>query len=142
MSIFFFSEKLVVPISRNRTKPLFRRRFGYVTSTTTKYPKTSEGRSTDLLNTDQELESSLVDKKFISTRFNHNSDFFADGVAEAITTISRAPLPFSGPTTTVRNVKITTPGSSVFSDDFRYPITRRSDILSSSTSELMIPIIL
>lgn len=85
------------------------------------------------LNTDQELEPSLVDKKFINTHFDKKTDIFADGVAEAITTISKAPLPYSA-STTVRNVKITTPGTTFFSDDSHYPITRRSDTSVSSTS--------
>lgn len=111
---------------------MFRRRYGY-TTTTTKTPKLAELRSIPHLNTDQELEPSIVDKKFISTRFDKKSDIFADGVAEAITTISKAPLPYSA-STTVRNVKITTPGTTFFADDSNYSITRRSDTLVTSTS--------
>lgn len=124
------------------TKTLFRRRFGTTTAhtttiETTKIPRTSEPRNLASLNSDQELEPSLVDKKFISTRHNnHNTDLLAEGVAEAITTISRAPLPFSGSATTLRNVKISTPSSNYYADDTIFPITRRSDTIPTSTSEI------
>jgi len=120
-------------VPKTRTaKPLFRRRFGY-TSTTTKLPKSSNAKS--IVNTDQELEPSLVEKKFVSTRYNHNSDIFSDGVAEAITTISKAPLPYSG-STTIRNVKITTPGSSYLIDKSDFSIATRSDILATSSKRV------
>lgn len=142
--IFQYVDIVIVAAAKSRTtKPLFRRRFGYTTTTaeTTTIPKISEPRGLASFGTDQELESSLVDKKIITTRFNHNTDIFSDGVAEAITTISKAPLPFSGSTTTLRNVKITTPDSEYYADDSIFPITRRSDTLSTSSSETMfIPI--
>lgn len=117
--------------------PFFRRRYGY--TSTTKSPKTStvdpstvsipligSGRQSD-----QEHEPSVVDKKFSnSNQIDLGTDIFSQGLAEAITTISRAPLPFVA-STTVRNVKITTPGAVKYFDDLEYQISKRADSLSS-----------
>lgn len=42
---------------------------------------------------DQEIESSFQDTKFVNTRFNQIGEILTDEVVEAITTISRAPIP-------------------------------------------------
>lgn len=42
---------------------------------------------------DQEIESSFQDSKFVNTRFNQIGEILTDEVVEAITTISRAPIP-------------------------------------------------
>lgn len=123
--------------------PLFRRRFGY-TSTTPKPSKQTtqlpiEAFVTEKLetgrNSDQELESSILENKFSNSRFNQIDlgDTISEGLAEAITTISRAPLPFVGASTTVRNVKITTPGSFKFDDASGYQISKRADSLNSAS---------
>lgn len=43
---------------------------------------------------DQEILPSFQDSKFTNTRFNQIGESLTDGVIEAITTISKAPLPF------------------------------------------------
>lgn len=45
---------------------------------------------------DQEILPSFQDSQFTNTRFNQIGESLTDGVIEAITTISRAPLPFEG----------------------------------------------
>lgn len=120
--------------------PYFRRRFGY--TSTTKAPTTTaagDARRIEYRGTtphsDQELEPSILDNKFINSRFNQIElvgEQLSDGVAEAITTISRAPLPFVG-TTTVRHVKLTTPGSIKYDDEFDYQITKRADLLTTTS---------
>lgn len=118
------------------TKSLFRRRYGGHTTTLTtveKNPKVSEARH---IGNDQELEPSSVDKKFVSTRLNSNTDFISDDIAEVITAISKAPLPFSGQSTTLHSLKKSTkPFVKLYTDEEIYPITRRSDTLSTSTSK-------
>lgn len=84
---------------------------------------------------DQEHEPSIVDNKF-----SHNINQIdlgteivnQGGLGEAITSISRAPLPFVA-STTVRNVKITSPGTIRFDhdDELDYQIAKRADSLSS-----------
>lgn len=84
------------------------------------------------------MESSIVEKKFLNSRLNQIEQVgepLGEGVAEAITTISRAPLPFIV-STTVRNVKITTPGSIKYDDDADYQITKRADLLSNSSKQI------
>lgn len=120
--------------------PYFRRRFGY--TSTTRAPTTtlsgdvrrSENRGTTP-HSDQELEPSILDKKFVNSRLNQIElvgEPLGDGVAEAITTISRAPLPFVG-STTVRHVNITTPGSIKYDEEFDYQITKRADLLTTTS---------
>lgn len=122
--------------------PYFRRRFGYTSSTkppTITVPndaRRTEYRATTP-HTDQELEPSILDNKFINSRFNQIElvgEPLGEGVAEAITTISRAPLPFTG-STTVRHVKITTPGSIKYDDEFDYQITKRADLLTTTSEQ-------
>lgn len=85
---------------------------------------------------DQELVPSLVEKKFSqNNQIDIGSDVISQGLAEAITSISRAPLPFVS--TTVRHVKITTPGSVRYDDDIDYQISKRADSISIG-SELSI----
>lgn len=113
----------------------FRRRFGYK-STTPKTPRVATILPEIIANSgarssDQEIESSIVvDKKFShNNQIDLGSELINQGLAEAITSISRAPLPFIA-STTVRNVKITTPGSIKYDDDFNYQIAKRADSLS------------
>lgn len=85
------------------------------------------GRSSD-----QELEPSLVDKKFShSNQIDIGTEIINQGLGEAITSISRAPLPFV--TTTVRHVKITTPGSIKYDDELEYQISKRADSIQSGS---------
>lgn len=109
---------------------------------------------------DQEHEPSIVDKKFSNSnqidlgsfsslhlmslgmitflffsfffRFilSLGSEIINQGLGEAITSISRAPLPFIG-STTVRNVKITSPGTIKYDDELDYQISKRADSLAS-----------
>lgn len=121
------------------TNPFFRRRFGYTSST--KPPKTTtidsetvsiSGISSARHNTDQEHEPSILDRKFSqSNQIDLGTEIISQGLGEAITSISRAPLPYVASTTTVRNVKITTPGAVKYHDDSEYQISKRADSLSS-----------
>lgn len=139
--IFIFLSLSAGTTTERVPRPFFRRRYGYTSTTTTKIPKSStsipdiirtevieSGRSSS----DQELEPSLVDKKFShSNQIDIGSDVISQGLAEAITSISRAPLPFVS--TTVRHVKITTPGSIKYDnddDDLDYQISKRADSIS------------
>lgn len=83
------------------------------------------GRSSD-----QELEPSLVDKKFSHSN-QIDIDVISQGLAEAITSISRSPLPFVS--TTVRHVKITTPGTVKYDDELDYQISKRADSISGGS---------
>lgn len=134
----FFPPFNVAPIERStRTQnPFFRRRYGY-TSTTTKSPRVStvEPDTVPIVNgrqqSDQEHEPSIVDSKFSrSNQIDLGSEIISQSLAEAITSISRAPLPFVA-STTVRNVKITTPGAVKYDDDTEYQISKRADSLAS-----------
>lgn len=87
----------------------------------------NSGRSSD-----QELVPSLVEKKFSqNNQIDIGSEVISQGLAEAITSISRAPLPFVS--TTVRHVKITTPGSVRYDDDIDYQISKRADSISTGS---------
>lgn len=118
--------------------PFFRRRFGY--TSTTKSPKIStvdpetvsiSGIGSARYNPDQEHEPSIVDRKFSqSNQIDLGTEIISQGLGEAITSISRAPLPYVA-STTVRNVKITTPGAVKYDDDSEYQISKRADSLSS-----------
>lgn len=134
-----FTESTVDTTTRT-PYPHFRRRYGYTSTTArTRQPITTTTTSTELprtRNSDQEIESSIVETKFLNSRLNQieaASEPFDEGIAEAITKISRAPLPFSAPATTVRGVKITTPGSAKYDTEFEYQITKRSDLLATSS---------
>lgn len=81
---------------------------------------------------DQELVPSLVEKKFSqNNQIDIGSEVISQGLAEAITSISRAPLPFVS--TTVRHIKITTPGSVRYDDDIDYQISKRADSISTGS---------
>lgn len=58
------------------------------------------------------------------------TEIINQGLGEAITSISRAPLPFVA-STTVRNVKISSPGTIRYDDELDYQIAKRADSLSS-----------
>lgn len=116
--------------------PFFRRRYGY---TSTRAPKTStidpETVSISGIGSartsDQDHESSIVDKKFSqNNQIDLGTEIISQGLGEAITSISRAPLPFIA-STTVRNVKITTPGGVKYDHESGYQISKRADSLSS-----------
>lgn len=128
---------MTVDNTRRTPNPLFRRRYGY--TSTTKSPKTTTiqpetvsiaGIGSARHNTDQDHEPSIVDRKFSqSNQIDLGTEIISQGLGEAITSISRAPLPFVA-STTVRNVKITTPGAIKY-DDTEYQISKRADSLSS-----------
>lgn len=124
--------------TRRTPNPLFRRRFGY--TSTTKSPKTSTIQPETVSisgigsarHSDQDHEPSIVsDRKFSNiNQIDLGTEIIDQGLGEAITSISRAPLPFVA-STTVRNVKITTPGAVKYDDDTEYQISKRADSLSS-----------
>ncbi|XP_031628807.1 uncharacterized protein LOC116344420 [Contarinia nasturtii] len=120
---------------RRTQNPYFRRRYAY--TSTTKSPKTTtiepetisvSGIGTARHSSDQEHEPSIVDRKFSqSNQIDLGTEIISQGLGEAITSISRAPLPFVA-STTVRNVKITTPGAIKYNnDDSDYQISKRAD---------------
>lgn len=122
--------------TRRTPNPLFRRRNGY---TSTKSPKftTIEPETVSISglatgrHSDQDHEPSIVDKKFShNNQIDLATDYINHGLAEAITSISRAPLPFIA-STTVRNVRITSPGTIRYDDELDYQIAKRADSLSS-----------
>lgn len=81
---------------------------------------------------DQDFVPSLVEKKFSqNNQIDIGSEVISQGLAEAITSISRAPLPFVS--TTVRHVKITTPGSVRYDDDIDYQISKRADSIPTGS---------
>lgn len=137
---FYFATFLSGPTVENTRRtpnPLFRRRFGY--TSTTKSPKTTTIESETVSisgigsarHSDQDHEPSIVDRKFSqSNQIDLGTEIISQGLGEAITSISRAPLPFVA-STTVRNVKITTPGAVKYDDDSEYQISKRADSLSS-----------
>lgn len=115
----------------------FRRRYGYTSTTKSPKPPSTvnpetvsiSGISSARFNTDQDHEPSIVDRKFSqSNQIDLGTEIISQGLGEAITSISRAPLPFVA-STTVRNVKITTPGAVKYDDE--YQISKRADSLSS-----------
>lgn len=123
--------------TRRTPNPLFRRRYGY---TSTKSPRitTVEPETVSISgigtgrHSDQDHEPSIVDKKFShnNNQIDLGTEIINQGLGEAITSISRAPLPFVA-STTVRNIKITSPGTIRYDDDFDYQIAKRADSLSS-----------
>lgn len=128
-----------MPTTPRPANPFFRRRYGY-TSTTPRVPKSSTTAPDAIRNvevesgrsSDQELEPSLVDKKFSqNNQIDIGTEIINQGLGEAITSISRAPLPYVS--TTVRHVKITTPGTIRFNDEYDYQISKRADSISSGS---------
>lgn len=85
--------------------PLFRRRFGYSASTRRSIITTTAEPVTERIvlpvvdnidrysNEDQEIEPSFQDSKFTKTRYNQIGEVLTDDVVEAITSLSRAPVP-------------------------------------------------
>lgn len=134
--MFFFSAQ-TVENTRRTPNPLFRRRFGY--TSTSKPPKTTtidsetisiSGIGTARHSSDQENEQTILDRKFSHiNQIDLGTEIISKGLSEAITSISRAPLPFVASTTTVRNVKIKTPGGIKYNDNFDYQISKRADSL-------------
>lgn len=130
--------------TRRTPNPLFRRRYGY---TSTKAPRitTVEPDTVPISgfgngrHSDQDHEPSIVEKKFShnNNQIDFGTEIINQGLAEAITSISRAPLPFV-PSTTVRNVRITSPGTIRYDDEFNYQIAKRADSLSSGCKYLAI----
>lgn len=124
--------------TRRTPNPLFRRRYGY---TSTKSPRitTIEPDTVSLAgigtgrHSDQDHEPSILDKKFShNNQIDLGTEIINQGLGEAITSISRAPLPFVVASTTVKNVKITSPGTIRYNDDdLDYQIAKRADSLSS-----------
>lgn len=123
--------------TRRTPNPLFRRRYGY---TSTKPPRiaTIEPDTVSISgigtgrHSDQDHEPSILDKKFShNNQIDLGTEIINQGLGEAITSISRAPLPFVA-STTVRNVKITSPGTIKYDDELdEYQIAKRADSLSS-----------
>lgn len=135
--------KLATTDRATRTQnPFFRRRYGYTSTTKSpRIPSTVDPETVSIsslsglvsarYNTDQEHEPSIIDRKFShSNQIDLGTEIISQGLGEAITSISRAPLPFVA-STTVRNVKITTPGAVKYDDDSEYQISKRADSLSS-----------
>lgn len=99
-----------VPTTRTEasrtTNKLFRRRFNYFSTTTKQPPKNASTTESSVQdeknrynNVDQKIEPSILDTKFVNNRFNQIGEIGDtlkdDGLIEAITTISKAPLPVS-----------------------------------------------
>lgn len=134
-----FIYKLATDRATRTQSPFFRRRYGFTSTTKApRLPSTVEPETVSVsgfvsgrYNTDQEHEPSIVDRKFShNNQIDLGSEIISQGLGEAITSISRAPLPFVA-STTVRNVKITTPGAVKYDDDSEYQISKRADSLSS-----------
>lgn len=133
---FTFLKLLTVENPRRTQNQYFRRRYGY--TSTTKSPRLSniEPETVSIAgigtarHSDQEIDASIVDKKFShSNQIDLGSEIINQGLGGAITSISHAPLPFIA-STTVRNVKITSPGTIKYDDDLDYQISKRADSLS------------
>lgn len=129
--------------TRRTASPYFRRRYGYTSTKAPSKPSTVEPETVSISgiarNSDQDHEPSIVERKFSQHQIGSSSnnqidlgtEIISQGLGEAITSISRAPLPFV-PSTTVRNVKITSPGTIKYVDDnLEYQISKRADSLSS-----------
>lgn len=133
--IFYNFSALTERTTRTQN-PFFRRRYGYTSTprtlkTSTTEPETVLSAIGSSRQSDQEHEPSILDKKFSqSNQIDFGTEIINQGLAEAITSISRAPLPFIA-STTVRNVKITTPGAVKYDDNSEYQISKRADSLSS-----------
>lgn len=137
--LHFFPYKAPIERSTTRTQnPFFRRRYGFTSTPKPLKTLSTVGPETASLsgignarNSDQEHEPSILDKKFShNNQIDLGTELINQGLAEAITSISRAPLPFIA-STTVRNVKITTPGGVKYDDVSEYQISKRADSLSS-----------
>lgn len=121
----------------------FRRRFGYTSSTprpTSRFTTVIPELTTiaDIVSTrssiDQDIDASIVDRKFSqNNQIDLGTELSSPGLAEAITSISRAPLPFVA-STPVQSVRLTTPGSIKYDDEFyEYQIAKRADSLASGS---------
>ncbi|KAJ6638460.1 Acidic mammalian chitinase [Pseudolycoriella hygida] len=103
------------PVTRTEpsrtTNKFFRRRFNYFSTTTTNQPPKNttilttesslQGDKNRYNNVDQKIESSILDSKFVNNRFNQiGENLKDDGLIEAITAISKAPLPVTISATT------------------------------------------
>lgn len=122
--------------TRRTSNPLFRRRYGYTSTRPPRLP-TIEPETVSISgigtgrHSDQDHEPSILDKKFShNNQIDLGTEIINQGLAEAITSISRAPLPFIA-STTVRNVRITSPGTIKYDDEIDYQIAKRADSLSS-----------
>lgn len=125
------------------TFPQFRRRYGYTSTTrrtTTDSPADINYYDDKLLSdSDQHLEPSIQDNKFTNTRFNQIGENLNDGVVEAITSISRAPLPILI-TSTAKYTNLNFHNASLdngfngFKDTGSKQITRKMDISTSKSS--------
>lgn len=121
----------------------FRRRFTYTSTTprpTSRFTTVTPELTTiaDIVSTrsstDQDIDASIVDRKFSqSNQIDLGTELSSPGLAEAITSISRAPLPFVA-STPVQSVRLTTPGSVKYDDEFyEYQIAKRVDSLASGS---------
>lgn len=129
------------------TSKFFRRRFNYFSSTTKQPLKnlttTTESPVRDdknrYNNADQKIEPSIVDTKFINNRFNQIGETLKDdGLIEAITTISKAPLPVSISSTTSKytnNYSFYSKPEDIADYDTEEPITKRIAV-NYSTSKI------
>lgn len=130
------------------TNKFFRRRFNYFSTTTKQPPKnvTTTTESSPVRddknrynNADQKIEPSILDTKFINNRFNQIGETLKDdGLIEAITTISKAPLPVSISSTTSRysnNYSFYSKPEDIADYDTEEPITKRVAV-NFSTSKL------
>lgn len=140
------------PVTRTEpsktTNKFFRRRFNYFSTTTKQPPKntttTTESSVEDdrnrYNNADQKIEPSILDTKFINNRFNQiGENIKDDGLIEAITTISKAPLPVSISSTTSKysnTYSFFSPEDDAYSTD--EPITKRIGVNFSTSKYLMV----
>lgn len=132
-----------IPESTRTTFPFFRRRFGY--TSTTRRPKTTEPSSAgdkhyydekQLSDSDQNISPSIQENKFTNSRFNQIGENLNDGIVEAITTISKAPLPVLITSTAKYsngNFFNSTSDNNGFSESLNSKqITRKMDIIPTS----------
>lgn len=108
MLLFILFLATVPPVTTEAARtpnPLFRRRFGYSASTRRSITTTTADPVTERIiltavdnidrssSEDQEIEPSFQDSKFTKTRYNQIGEVLTDDVVEAITSLSRAPVP-------------------------------------------------
>lgn len=125
--------------STRSTNSLFRRRYTYSPTTRRSVATTTRKQVANIIeenpainDTDQELEPSIQDSKFTNNRYNHIGEGLTDDVVEAITIISKAPIPLplvSNPKDFNRTIENTDD----INDNLSNHITKRIG-LSTSTS--------
>lgn len=132
--------------------PLFRRRFGYSASTRRSITTTTADPVTERTalpavdnidrssNEDQEIEPSFQDSKFTKTRYNQIGEVLTDDVVEAITSLSRAPVPVMI-TSTSKYGRFTHHGYDVTEEEettSRQATSPRMSMLTTSTCNVLV----